>query len=678
MGDNKMMVEVVKVATRCLDSKEKVSFVVALPTYGISTQLPMTIANMSEKGVICVQPNAEVARRHANYMSIQSDDVQKTESYLDSEFKEFPRQRFHVAYVSYRWLWRMIAFEGISRGIEVEVRAIVLDEVHGRTTDQEIAHVAVRAVLEGKLERPRWWTEETKIICASAYPQADPFSGLFGLSDQQIRDQTVTIEPGKDYQRKQDEVRSQYLKDDLLCETPAAYHEAAKDIVASILRERSGAKILVVALGGSRTGSRVVREMTVGGGARVLDLSRHDLEQINEKTSDGRVIVMETDYTARARVEGVTDVVCPPFRIIEQYDRASRKVLSTCAKLRQWEVDFLRNHLDSRSNLRMIHHVFTRTTELAPNGGPLCFRGDCLDYMLGVIKLLGTREARQGRLPMTIPQYRDAGELLRLNCDVLQLEPWDGGDGLNSEIRTDDRTELLLEFLDELGLDCRAASFLSYVWSRTANASEGGFDGVKAADIRTLGLMMVAFKDNPILYPIDPSEKADPRSLGLEIAMFKFFYSDAMVNAAFWAKWRKEGLDALPSLDEWNWGVDRHAFKQATKKVEKRKYDETYKLQLKVNPLMLYVMVYGDNMTLYEPEKVGRGIDLQVGVRINNNAKYFCVDMDAIYCRWDDVVDKRRVWACVSHYEEKGIYYGSGITWIATEIMKPWFLWKEK
>lgn len=106
--------------------------------------------------------------------------------------------------------------------------------------------------------------------------------------------------------------------------------------------------------------------------------------------------------------------------------------------------------------------------------------------------------------------------------------------------------------------------------------------------------------------------------------------------------------------------------------------DETYKLQLKVNPLMLYVMVYGDNMTLYEPEKVGRGIDLQVGVRINNNAKYFCVDMDAIYCRWDDVVDKRRVWACVSHYEEKGIYYGSGITWIATEIMKPWFLWKEK
>ncbi|KAI2470453.1 hypothetical protein F4781DRAFT_390183 [Annulohypoxylon bovei var. microspora] len=563
--------ELLKVADMCLESREKVSFVVGPPRCGKSTRLPAMMARPVTGSVICVEPDADTAARHAKYARaalrgkiLYVDDVNEPSSLLGVEYD--------VAYVSYKWLLRLIAAR-ISPEAKVRcpVSVIVLDEVHAETLDQELGHVAVGAVLEGIVGPPPGWSDGTKIVLMTAFPEADPF-GQFGLSGEQVRDRTFTVAAAGD----RAPAESTYLEDDGdgSLTSPAGYHEAARRIVESVLLENGQANVLVVVLGGPRAESHVVREMTVGGGARLFDLSRSDVREVNDRGPGGCVIVAEPDYASGIPVEGITDVVCPQIEMRAGYRAEVSAAAAAAAPLCRWQVDFVRGHLDPRAASRTIHHAFTRdAARLLPAANAArCLDGECLEYWLGLARLLGTGRAQESAnsaryVPgeaTTLSAFKTLSEELRLLTFVEE------GPVANLRPRDGPRTKLSLDLMDTRGLGCREAAFLTTL--ATVERGDGEGFGSRCAAL-ALAVMMVVFRRSPVLSRADPSKPARLADLSLSLPLSARAGSDPLINAEFWMKWADEveerGFDALPPLAGTNWRVDRHSFSGAAAAVRK-------------------------------------------------------------------------------------------------------------
>ncbi|KAI1766158.1 hypothetical protein GGR53DRAFT_235065 [Hypoxylon sp. FL1150] len=571
--------ELTKTARSCLCSKEKVSFVVGPTRAGKSTQLPRLMAKEAGNRVICVQPDGEIARRHAEYVA--GDKTTSVGSCDDSA--DIPpgfRPKNGVTYMSYKWLYRLILaakgekWQSSSEAAKPEemVGAVILDEVHAQTMVQELGYIGVNNVFHGPLKNfPPGWSPETKIVMTTAYPHADPFSKVFRLSREQIGRQTINISVNEGGNRA-GAIEATYLEDDQKFSV-AGYHHIAKSIVESILKGNPKANILVMSFSGAHTRRNLVSDMKPSSGARVFDLSECNVGDVNSSGPDGRVVVATPDYASSIPVHGITDIICTHERFVDSYDENLFKNITRPAVLMRWEMDFIKNHLDPERGPGRIHNAFRRAAEEliyeSKVGVPRFTDTDCVEYWLGIARLVGISRSQVPETPLRYAPPRPIfaramRQLERLGFLHLRYGAYN--------VTHSSRILLTLNLMDHTGLAYREALFLAEM---AVNIQEKKLSRKDGDTLLLISILLVVFDRDPVLTKITLTDMKPIDVLGFvnHLRIYVGVMSDAWINAAFWMntirKFNDEGLDALAIKNSLNWRVDAKMFAGARAKISR-------------------------------------------------------------------------------------------------------------
>ncbi|OTB01204.1 hypothetical protein M426DRAFT_14648 [Hypoxylon sp. CI-4A] len=542
-----------------VNSDQKVSFVVGPPRSGKSTKLPALVAKTTGTRVLCLQQDSEAAKRQADYVRLAS------QGRIKPEFCDLGQEQGDatVVYASYRWFWGRLFLES-KKPFEGGL-TIILDEVHAQTIPQELVYAALKApLLQHKERLSALVPDPVRFILTTAHPRANPFEGVFELTNEQINSQTLHIGSG-DGSGVDEEVEESFLDDEDPRQNwvlPRTYHQHAKTIAESILRDNHDANVLVVTLEGPHTDSYVLGEMELGS-ARLFDLSALSIDDINKRGPGGCVIIAMLDYTSRIPIDGITDVVCCHSQVELSYDQSVyREVLGTII-LTRWKIDFLKSHLDPRCRARKMHYVFPpKIWNLIPDArDPQLINGDALEFWVGMIRLSGLDGALA--LPSPARCMPALGKSLRAVQQLVHASLLENTGGATDQHPTPELEEIM-SLMDATGLDVRAAHFLHRVRSNTT-AGRGDLDVVIAA-------MMVEFDKNPILRRVDSTEVVSADDLGVElIHLPKPLVSVAWINALFWMHHVPYTKTVSPSpnasLKSKNILVNAHGYNEAVSRV---------------------------------------------------------------------------------------------------------------
>lgn len=709
--------EMLKTARSCLDSKDNISFVVGPTRSGKSTQLPYFIAKKAGRPVICVQPDGNVARRHAEYLT--EDKMTSVGICDDSE--EIPpgfKLKDDITYMSYKWVYRLVmaaqnqewrdSYEEAKR--EEMVCAIVLDEVHASTVSQELGYLAVKEALRGVLQFPPGWSHDMKVILTTAYPLADPFKGRFQLSKEQIDRQTLSISVDKE-QVPVSHIEAVFIDDNNngWQRSDRSYHHIAKNIVESILDQNPEANVLVMTFGDACAGSEIISQMTPVSGARVFDLSVCKVQAVNSRGSGGSVIVATPDYASRVPVEGITDVVCPYARVVYTYDELLCKNVLTNAVLNRWEVYFVKNHLDPKCKHGRIHCVFPRSAKREIRqqecSYPRFMRGDCIEYWLGVARLIGVDGAQgpenQHRYIPQSPAFVRARQQLFEGLGLLKEHSG------TTSLAEDNRAQITFSLMDRAGLDCRAAVFLGDL---AANVQKSSLSSENKDIVLLVGALLTIFDRDPVLRKRSEKDpyRVEDLKLGDSLRLVNGVMSEAWINAGFWMtnllKFYSEGFTLHRPTSKKNWIVDYKMFAGAKDKLERlakqlevgarslwmievtsyilrrtrewKNIGEGPILMFETSPFLSYVKAYRYNLMWFEAASVLEKPDEVYGKDISTMQN---VLLDLRYTAIDPIDEAKRAqservdgfYACASRYVYKdGKVMAQNITVIPPEMLQ--------
>ncbi|KAI1740378.1 hypothetical protein F4680DRAFT_465786 [Xylaria scruposa] len=527
--------ELTQVAQRCLDSPETRLFVVGPPRSGKSTRLPVLLAALSDKKVICVQPDDRIAECHAKWIQSNGVDTIAGKKIVvgyhkdeeDMNFNFLPRP--NVTYVSSRWLYRMVV--GIrfnesrpfasatsmtsQRGahesrvhsfrmiIGKKVGCVILDEVHAQSIIQELGYMAIHAATSGLVDAPMGIFKETKVICMTAYPENDTFLGYFGLSEKEIEKRVIKIDTGLAPAPKTEILIERFLADDGK-ESPE-YHTRAVHRAQDILRSNKEARILLF-MDTIYTKRNIARQNPrLPKMARVLDLETENGWNEISSCSQGPIVVLVTaTFSSRIPVEGITDVICNFSQFLPSLSRKLYREIILELYLSKCELAWAKNHLDRTLKNSTIHYMFKSSvySRLKDKYGARFLAGDLVDITLGVVRLcrehsfgnrFGNRSPTRFGMPL-LTMERAFRQLTVAPSTLTQsLENRDSGEWI---MASQSRSELMVKLMDRCGLDRRHAFFLGYLEEYISKTHR---DGGERPLLTMIAVAMVVFDDSPII-----------------------------------------------------------------------------------------------------------------------------------------------------------------------------------
>ncbi|KAI0803532.1 hypothetical protein GGR55DRAFT_386955 [Xylaria sp. FL0064] len=404
--------ELARVAQKCANSSEKHIFVVGPPRSGKSTRLPIILAALGGMKVISAQPDDWVARYYADWIRKSTtagtyDGKRPSVGYYSdtTEMKADFVPEYDVSFVSYRWLYRMVAGVNPSeapidrlgdvdrdgqekaaltaqrQAIGDSVGYVVLDELHAQSVAQELGYIAVHAATSGVVQVPMGFFEGTRVIVTTAYPDNDTFVNCFGLSNEEIGRRTIGIERGLLALIPSSPIQEVYLPED--AGKPSEYHNDAKRKSRDILRENKKARVLL--LMDTKDSLRNVARSLEGISIKtttVLDLETQEGRDAMSTTKPGdQLLVLATaSFASRIPIEGITDVICPCSKLEPVVDGDMHRQVLRRVYVARWALAWAKSHLDPACENPRIHYMFRQS--LCPHLPPksdAAFRAGGLD-----------------------------------------------------------------------------------------------------------------------------------------------------------------------------------------------------------------------------------------------------------------------------------------------------------
>ncbi|KAI1136719.1 hypothetical protein F5Y05DRAFT_420050 [Hypoxylon sp. FL0543] len=645
--------ELRRVTDLCIKSNQNHSFVVGPPRCGKSTRLPILMAEASRKRVISVQPDANIAKLHAEYTSL---------------------------------------------GV------VILDEVHVRTLVQELCYAGIDNVLGGHKPLPPGWSKDTKFVFTTAYAQAEPFADLFGYTEEEVHSRTFHIAASQNGDQE-NEVSELFLEeDDTTWLQDFDTHRGIRDRISSILHDNGEANVLAILMGGSYFGGNIVKETNFGENTKVFDLSECDVQEVDARGRGGCVIMTTLDYASRIPLDGITDVVCPHSKVQLNWDENLCKNVTTTILLCRWELEFAKSHLDPKCKSGTIHYVFPEAqNESVPENVPPHFLfTDRTEFMLGLIRLgvLDSFFARQihHRFPPTMLELQRALYELEGGLSLLVVDEHH----ISAKV-VDNRSKIIWALMDGTWLDFRAAVCLGDLAHRITTFTG---EPEESEAVLLLGILLAVFRNRPFLRRREARRPAPLADLDLEdLCLGEKLTSDAWINAAYWlrhvVKSETEGFDTLPSLADSNWVVERGGFVTALAKVRslanhlelparclakvmdgsflKYTQDLVYNQAsifdwIRYNPLTAYLQTYKRNLTYFkaldDTEDIYIGTDISSKREIRLDKSFLGVDLEA-ELRQAKAQGYAGIYGCVSDYvETDNRVIAHGLTLFPEEVIK--------
>ncbi|TGJ84781.1 hypothetical protein E0Z10_g3979 [Xylaria hypoxylon] len=566
--------ELREVAKRCVSSPEKHLFVVGPSQSGKSTRLPMFLAASSGKRVIIAQPDDWVARYHAEWVQESAAagtySGQKRSVGYYADLTETPIDfvpDYEVNYVSYRWLYRMVV--GIntpapSTGLDNEytrakaaeakealnakrekygqlIGHVILDDFHAQSVTQELGYLAVHAATLGFVQPPIGFFEGTKFILMTAYPENCTFLNCFGLSENQIKQQTITITTGlapAAHDRIEEIFMSESEEDGKLQE----YHSIAVRKAREILKTNANARVLLF-MDTTYSARNIARQAHLP----TLDLETESGRNQMRMSLDRQVVILATpSFASRIPIRRITDVICPSTQRLPVVDRQIHREVLVDTHLAEWELTWAKNHLDRTCICPTIHYMFGSSkypNNVKVSGARWFHHGDFVDILLGLIRLCPKNAMCDVPTPMRfeIPITEGGRAFNRLTLMPEMVGP--GPHALHEMVpyyRLSDthRIQPMLKLGDCCGLDRRQAFFLGQLEDL---AVAHGVKATKQRFVSMVAVAMVVFGETPIL-----RRKGPPRSNEnvtgvfpnlqslLHLGLYEDFTSDSWVNAVVW------------------------------------------------------------------------------------------------------------------------------------------------
>ncbi|GAW19728.1 hypothetical protein ANO14919_092170 [Xylariales sp. No.14919] len=574
--------ELRRVVEGFMASSERYQFVVGPPRSGKSTRLPLILAALSQKRVISVQPDDWVARYHAEW--VRSSEATATYGgerpsvgcYADDD--EFPSDfvpGYDVSYVSYRWLYRLVvgintpepstgldnehtrakaaerARELLSRRSRYEGRIgyVILDEVHAQSVTQELGYLAVNATGLGVVQAPIGFSDGTKVVAATAYPENNAFFNYFALPDDQVVRQTFAIVRGLA------PAGGNTIRQEFVAEGPSElpeYHKMAVQKAREILHANRDARILLL-MDTPHSPRNLARQAALPAIDLETEAGRSQMSQVRK----GRVVLATPSFASRIPVDGITDVICPPTQSLPMFHEKLHRQVQADVYLTTWEFEWAKNHLDRACERPTIHYVF-RQSELSKMG-PVCGArwaslGDFVDIFLGLIRLC-PKNAMPNAVPHVMrirtPVVRGEAALTQLTRTPILVIP---------APRPPSRpppyyqlhywlvSQTTLKLVDRCSLERRAALFLGELEQVLVDKGVGARNQRFATMVAAA---MVAFDESPILRrrgPHKPGEDAaegfgDLRGL-FHLGLQKDLTSDPWINAVVWMDLKRRAAAA--------------------------------------------------------------------------------------------------------------------------------------
>ncbi|KAI8626704.1 hypothetical protein F5Y19DRAFT_466209 [Xylariaceae sp. FL1651] len=543
-------VELQEVAQRCISSPDKQVFVVGPSRSGKSTRLPVMISALSKRRVICVQPDDWAASYHTEWLK-RSEAARayggKTLSVgCHQDKKEMPTAflpEYDVTYVSYRWFYRMVVSVNhhpptvfnneYTRAMKAErdealatkkqmyenlIGAIILDEVHAQSCVQELGYFAVRMATSGAMKAPVGFGARTKVIVTTAYPDNNTFLKFFRLSNEQIAQQTIDIHQGL-APAPRGAIQERYTAGD--DPTQGDHHVEAVARAREILKENNNARVLLL-MDSTHSARNIARQARFPEEVTLIDLETVAGRDRVTATQRPAVFLATAEFASRIPLEGVTDVICLPSRLIPLQNEDSMKE------------EMIPNHLDPSYPNPTVHYMFTREIEagLSPLGGARFRAGDWV--------------ALTNQTPMRFPIPADKAE-------IISRQPDDGW--RHFKLSPDHHITLMLELIDRGGLDRRQALFLRALDQIIGNVHVG----TRAQAIVTLiGVTLVVFSENPVLRRrggdktrgILSTEAYEKHRDVLNLRGRQDYTSDAWTNAVVWMDAKQRAAAANSDVTE--------------------------------------------------------------------------------------------------------------------------------
>ncbi|KAJ2996913.1 hypothetical protein NUW58_g816 [Xylaria curta] len=579
--------ELRRVAQRCLGSEERYSFVVGPSRSGKSTRLPVILAGLSRKKVICVQPNDWVAQYHATWIdqSIEANTYdgkrvtvgfQKDEE--ESSIAFVPQ--YDVTYMSYKWLYRMFVAANdrklsllhdedtieehmtkqtkVLRATLKTLRAkssppigfVILDEVHAQSVTQELGYIALHAATSNIVEAPIGFKPETKVITTTAYPQNDTFQGCFGLSNVQIDQRTIKIDRGL-APTPRTHIRETYCAGSVV--RPFMYHISSIRATAEIFKTNPNARVLLILNAMCSTRNIVRQSLKLQRLAKVFDLETASHRSLVFGRSAGPIIVLATSsFASRIPVRGITDVICPPNQLLPALSKQIHRQVLVSVELALWELAWAKSHLDPACRKPTIHYFFPSDyhSQLIAGHGARFRGGDFVDLLIGVIRI-GQNAALRRRTPLRfdIPLEARDRALRQLTTPPVTVELLEKEDVTEFFLTLDGHAPIMANLWDRYNIDRRQGFF----FGRLQDVIK--LKNLIPADQRfatMVAICMAVFGEDPILRKAGPSSNVVPERLEDVFGRIHHtfylggrteFTSDSWINAVVWMDFKRRAID---------------------------------------------------------------------------------------------------------------------------------------
>ncbi|GAP85237.1 hypothetical protein SAMD00023353_1002950 [Rosellinia necatrix] len=565
MDDQKLT----SVAEKCIDSSDRQLFIVGPPRSGKTTRLPVIIAALTGKKVLCLQPNDKISRNHVEWVH-QSESARQ---YGGKEIKvgyykdetEIPFAfvpKYDVNYVSYKWWYRMVIkanspYTGIDEDEELLQRCtmqhnlrrsgqsigyIILDEFHSQSIQQELGYIAVDLIFRGKIDSPVGVFEETKAVITTAYHE-NTFQRCFQLSEEEIDLRTIKMS-----QQIQHPITEAYEEKE-----PRNYHMDAVKKAKEILQNNGQACILIFVDTIHSTRNIVRQSSYPQEKITIIDL---EVDRIVDSTRP-MIIVATPDFSSRIPIQGITDVICPRTLLLPVMDDTLYREVLKDLPLAKWELEWASNHLDSNQQ-GTIHYMF-RHQQFTDHADPRFTRGDFIDLFIGMTRLypewvISREPICRFRIPLTIS--RRALRQLSIRPPIF-VESESRGDISDRYFIINDRDYMksTLELMDLHGIDRRQAYFFGVQDSMTKD-NHISQHGERFA--RMVGVAMISFDEAPILRRVGPSNQAETMRYHfphlqdhLFVGPRRDYTADSWMNAVIWMDIRMSAAKKNMTLDEY-------------------------------------------------------------------------------------------------------------------------------
>ncbi|RYP43911.1 hypothetical protein DL768_009570 [Monosporascus sp. mg162] len=541
------------------------------PSSGKSIAFPAALAGGRSTFVICVQMSERTARSSAAYASstVAAAGGPSIACLGDRQAIAGTRPARALTYVSYKWLERMATNFPALASIQTPTRLptdhptdysaprdgwllfFVLDDVHAQTMDQELGYLALHRVRRAA-EDNNCKRLPLRVVLATSYPHPDTLRGRFGMKDP-VWAAGATVSLGDRGGGDDDDARFGYLRhrvDEWV--SPAMFVAGCKLKIAEILADDPAARILLFVMSGDQAGQITadLPESLRGRWSAATDGA--DVSKIEGGPGPG-LVIRTPDFAAAAPLRRIGHIICPHSATARVFDNDHGREVEKLVLLSRDELQFVRDH--SSGSRPRVHHMFSEEVarDAEEGGGALFMDGDCLEYWLRALRVLGPAAVSQESLLRLHPALqRTEWALIRLR--LLGLIKW-GNDAVpGREALLTEKGAAALEAADKFGLDIRVAAFLEEVALDFADASSGAAEGASEAessDVLLLAIVTAAaapglVRRAPGCGPgLDDDVLAELGIRGLtEIGRGCWYGGDHWVDAAYWLSAIREGGDA--------------------------------------------------------------------------------------------------------------------------------------